>query len=57
MTLDGARGKKQVWRPVFEPEVLPKEIYCSEESICDFAGTFRPPPQSFGVARSGSATP
>jgi len=25
-TLDGAQGKKQVWRPMFEPEVFRKEI-------------------------------
>ena len=41
--LDGARGKKQVWRPMFEPEVFWKQIYCIEESICDIVGTFRRP--------------
>jgi len=28
--LDGSRGKKQVWRPVFEPEVFRKQMYCTE---------------------------
>jgi len=49
--LDGARGKKQVWRPMFEPEVFRKKIHCIEESTCDIVETFRPP-QWFG-ARGG----
>ena len=41
--LDGARGKKQVWRPpMFEPEVFRKQIYCIEDT-CDIVGTFRRP--------------
>ena len=47
--LHGARDKKQVWRPMFEPEVLRKQMYCIEESICDIIGTFRRPPQWFGA--------
>jgi len=43
--LDGARGKKQIWRPMLEPEVCRKQMYCIEESTCDNVGTFqRPPP-------------
>jgi len=37
--LDGARGKKQVWRPrgrtgahMVEPELFRNKIYCTEES-------------------------
>ena len=41
--LDGARGKKQVWRPMFEPEVFRKQKYFIEESTCDIVGTFRRP--------------
>jgi len=26
--LDGARDKKQVWCPMFEPEVFRKQMYC-----------------------------
>jgi len=26
--LDGARSKKQVWRPMLEPQLFPKQIYC-----------------------------
>jgi len=33
MRLDGSRGKKHVWRPMFEPEVFQKQMYCVEESI------------------------
>jgi len=33
--LDGAQGKKQVWRPMFEPEVFLKQMYCTDESTCD----------------------
>ena len=47
--LDGARGKKQVWSPVFETEVFRKQMYCIEESTCDVVGTFCRPPQPFGV--------
>jgi len=47
--LDGARGKKQVWRPMFEPEVFRKQMHCIVESICDIVGTFRRPPQWFGA--------
>jgi len=43
MRLDGARGKKQVWRPMFEPEIVPKQMCCIEESTCDIVGTFRSP--------------
>jgi len=35
--------KKQVWRPMFEPEVFRKQISCTEESTCDNVGTFRRP--------------
>jgi len=48
--LDGARGKKQVWRPMFEPEIFRNQMYCMEESTCDNVGTFRRP-------RSDSAAP
>ena len=41
--LDGVWGKKQVWRPVFEPEVFRKQMYCIEESTCDIVETFRRP--------------
>ena len=53
--IDSARGKKQVWHPMFESEVFRKQIYCIEESACDIVGTFRRPhnhsahPQSFGA--------
>jgi len=47
--LDGARGKKQVWRPLFESELFQKQIYCIEESACDIVGAFRRPPQHFGA--------
>jgi len=41
--LDGARGKKQVWRPMFEPEVFRKQMYFIEESTCDIVKTLAPP--------------
>ena len=40
---DGARGKKQVWCPMFEPEVFQEQLCCIEESTCDVVGTFRRP--------------
>jgi len=43
MMLDGACGKKQVWHPMFEPEVFRKQMYCIEESTCDNVGTFGTP--------------
>ena len=47
--LDGARGKKQVLRPMFEPEVFRKQMCCVDERTCDIVGTFRGPPQWFGA--------
>jgi len=38
--LGGARCLKQVWRPVFEPELFRKQMYCIEESACDIFGRF-----------------
>jgi len=32
MRLDGARGKKQVWRHLFKPDVFREQIHCIEES-------------------------
>ena len=46
---NGTRGKKQVGTPVFETEFFRKQMYCIEESTCDIVGTFRRPPQWFGV--------
>jgi len=43
--LDDARGKKQVWRPMFEPELFRKQMYYTEESTCGW--DFSSPPQSF----------
>jgi len=40
--LDGVRGKKQVWRPMFEPEVFRKQIYYIEERACDIVETSAP---------------
>jgi len=39
--LDGARGKKQVWRPMSEPEIFRKQIYCIGECTCGIFKTFR----------------
>jgi len=41
--LDGARDSKQVWRPMFEPEVFREHMYCIEESTCDIVGPFQRP--------------
>jgi len=35
--LDGARVKKQVWRPLLDLEVFRKQMYCTEESTWDFS--------------------
>ena len=40
--LDGARGKKQVWRPMLEPEVFRKQTYCTEVRVT-FLGLFGTP--------------
>ena len=47
--LDGARGKKQVWRPHVRAWGLCKQMYGVEGSTCDIVGTFRRPPQPFGA--------
>jgi len=41
--LDGARGKMQVWRPIFEPEVFRMQMYCIEECSWDILGFFGVP--------------
>ena len=52
------QGRKEVrWRPgqeaILPPpcskQVFQKQIYCTEDSICDIVGTFRHSPQWFGV--------
>ena len=50
--LDGARGKKQVWRSLFETEVVRKQMRCIEKSTCDIVGTFRHPSLPLGAPRS-----
>ena len=45
--LDGARGKKQVWRHMFEPELIRKQMYCTEVLVT-FLGLFGTP-QSYGA--------
>jgi len=54
--LDGARAKKQVWRPrapMFEPKVFRKQKCCVEKSTCDIFGTYRRPTQSSGTKQRG----
>ena len=46
--LDVARGKKQVWCPMFEHKVFRKQMYCIGERACDIVGTFCRPPHWFG---------
>ena len=46
--LDGAWGKNEVRRPIFETKIFPEQMYCIEESTCDIVGTFRRP-QWFGA--------
>ena len=43
--LDGAQGRCKFDAPIFESEVLWKQIYCIEGSICDIVRNFRRPPQ------------
>jgi len=42
-------SKSKFSAPIFKPEVFRKQMHYIEESICDTAGTFRRPPQSFGA--------
>jgi len=37
-TLDGARGKKQAWRPMFEHTVFQEQMHCIEGSTCEWFG-------------------
>ena len=39
------RGKKKVWRPMFEPEVFRNQINCIEKCTGDIVGIFRHLPQ------------
>jgi len=41
--LDGSRGKKQVWPPMFEFEVFRKKTYWIEENTREIVGTFDDP--------------
>ena len=55
---DQRRNEVRWWRPgrpMWEPEVFRKQMYCTEESTCDIAGTFRPPPSV--IRRPGSCAP
>jgi len=47
--LDGARDKKQVWRPHVRTLVFRKQMHCIEERAYDIVGTFRRPPKPFGA--------
>jgi len=47
--LDGARGKKQVWRPRVRTWAPPEQMYCIEKNTCDNLWDFRSPPQWFGA--------
>jgi len=40
MRLDAPRGKMQICRPVFQPEVFRKQMYCIEECTCYIVGIF-----------------
>jgi len=50
-----ARGK--FGGPMFEPEIVRKQIYYIENSTFDIVGTFQCFPQSFGAFRSDSVPP
>jgi len=39
----GCRARSKFGVPMFEPEVLRKQMYCIEESTCDIIGTFQRP--------------
>ena len=43
----GARSK--FGAPMFEPELIRKQMYCIKESTCVIVGTFRRPPWRFGA--------
>jgi len=47
--LDGARGKNKFGAHMSEPEVFRKQMYCTEESVCDIFGASRRLLQSFGA--------
>ena len=59
LNVPGARSK--FGAPMFEPEVLRKQMYYVEESTCDNVGTCRCPSQSFGtptvIWRPGNCDP
>jgi len=50
--LDGVGARNKFGAPILESEVLWKEIYCIEGSICDIVRNFRRPPQPFGAPLS-----
>jgi len=55
----GARSKFGV--PMFDPEVLRKQMHCIVESTCDIVWTFQRPSQSCGapimIRRPGNCSP
>jgi len=55
--VSGAWGKKQVWRPMFEPEVFRKQMYRIEESAYDIAVTFWSPAVIRRQEKCAVATP
>jgi len=40
--LDGARGNKQVWRPMFKPEIFRKQMYFLKKVLVTLLWLFGP---------------
>ena len=53
--LDGARARSEFGAPMFEAEVFRKQMYCIEESICDYSGDFSAAPAV--IRRPGNCSP
>jgi len=59
--LYGAKGRSKFGVLMFEPEVFRKQMYSTEESICEIVRRFQRPPQSSGapivIWRPGNCAP
>jgi len=57
----GPRARSKSGALTFEPEVFRKQMYSTEESICDIVGRFQRPPQSstapIVIRRPGNCAP
>jgi len=54
---DGTRGKKQVWRSIFEPKVFQKQMCCVLRKYLQYSWDFSALPTPPVIRRPGTCAP